>query len=385
MSSTLPELEKVSSKTTKTTRSAKKPDTIPQPRRSSVRLAIAQLAKKEHATLGKEEREEEKLTKEKGVERVMGLQKDNSAERVKRERVKRERVKKEKGGGVRKVEGAKRELKGEKEQTAKKERGVKRERGVKKERSSKKAKKLDSQEEPYPKHSFPTNEMCQIAVNSLTKLHGKIIRGEPNSRSVLDSLVGTMLSQNTTDDTSARAFGNLKSRFPTWEDARMAHEDDIEVEIRVCGLSKIRAERIKSILNKVYDERKGKTPRLSMEYVRDMDNQAVKDELCRFKGVGPKTAACVLMFNLQRPEFPVDTHVWRICKQLGWVPASCTREQCYEHMNRRVPDNLKYELHCLLVGHGKRCVKCAKNNKPRKEVAGECPLPKASAKASKKL
>ena len=73
----------------------------------------------------------------------------------------------------------------------------------------------------------------------------------------------------------------------------------------------------------------------------------------RLTGHSPKTVACVLMFAMGRAEFPVDTHVWRISMKLGWAPPSSTRETCYEHMNRRVPDQLKFDLHCLLVDHGK--------------------------------
>jgi hypothetical protein len=113
---------------------------------------------------------------------------------------------------------------------------------------------------------------------------------------------------------------------------------------------------------------------LSMEYVRALDDEAVKKELCRFKGVGPKTAACVLLFCLRRADFPVDTHVWRISKKLGWVPESASRTQAYEHLNRRIPDDVKLSLHVLLVEHGKCCQKCAKNGKPRRSVVGPCPL-----------
>ena len=63
--------------------------------------------------------------------------------------------------------------------------------------------------------------------------------------------------------------------------------------------------------------------------------------LCRFKGVGPKTVACVMMFCLARDEFPVDTHVWRISKSLGWVPAKASREDTYKHMNIRVPADIR--------------------------------------------
>ena len=76
-------------------------------------------------------------------------------------------------------------------------------------------------------------------------------------------------------------------------------------------------------------------------------------ELCRFKGVGPKTASCVMLFELQRQDFPVDTHVWKIAIALGWVPKSASRDQTYEHLNEIVPDEIKYELHVLLVRHGK--------------------------------
>ena len=84
-----------------------------------------------------------------------------------------------------------------------------------------------------------------------------------------------------------------------------------------------------------------------MEYLHQLGDEAVKKELCRFKGVGPKTAACVLMFCLNRPEFPVDTHVWRIAKRLHWVPPSATREQTYDHLNLRIPDEIKYAMHVL--------------------------------------
>lgn len=71
------------------------------------------------------------------------------------------------------------------------------------------------------------------------------------------------------------------------------------------------------------------------------------------QGVGPKTAACVCLFAMRRPEFPVDTHVWKLALKLGWVPPAATRETAYEHLNRRVPPELRFDLHVLLVEHGK--------------------------------
>lgn len=101
---------------------------------------------------------------------------------------------------------------------------------------------------------------------------------------------------------------------------------------------------------------------------------AIKQELARFKGVGPKTVACVLMFCLQRAEFPVDTHVWRISRQMGWVPRSADRNATYAHLNARVPDAVKFELHVLLIAHGKACYQCAANGRPQRPADAPCPL-----------
>ena len=94
---------------------------------------------------------------------------------------------------------------------------------------------------------------------------------------------------------------------------------------------------LQAILNTLKDER----GECSLEHLRSITDEEIKTELERFKGVGKKTIACVLMFCLNRHEFPVDTHVWRITKSLGWVPAKATRDEAYEHLNARIPDELK--------------------------------------------
>ena len=190
-----------------------------------------------------------------------------------------------------------------------------------------------------------------------TLLHGTATKGlsndgtreEPRRKPVLDSLVGTILSQNTTDATSAVAFANLKRAFPTWESVRVADPRPVEAAVKCGGLAEIKVRRIQVILNTLHEERGA----ACMEYLREMDDEAVKRELSRFKGVGPKTVSCVLMFCLKRPDFPVDTHVWKIAMTLGWIPKSATRDTAYEHLNRRVPDACKFDLHVLLVEHGK--------------------------------
>lgn len=101
-----------------------------------------------------------------------------------------------------------------------------------------------------------------------------------------------------------------------------------------------------------------------------------------FKGLGPKTISCVLLFALGRDEFPVDTHVLRITQKMGWVSGSTSREKAYEYLNKAVPSALKMDLHCLLVSHGKHCHRCAANGKPQfppKDGSKlNCPLVKVS-------
>ena len=171
---------------------------------------------------------------------------------------------------------------------------------------------------------------------------------------VLDSLIRTILSQNTTDKTSIRAYAELKRRFPEWESVRTAKSLDVEDAIRQGGLAEIKVRRIKDMLNSLKSER----GECDLEWLREKDTEFIKEYLGQFKGVGPKTIACTLMFSMHRDDFPVDTHVLRISKQLSWIPKSFSRVEAYEYLNSQIPDDVKYDLHVLLVRHGKECRQC---------------------------
>ena len=224
--------------------------------------------------------------------------------------------------------------------------------------SAKQAKLPRKLQDPFPSHPRPSEEECRLVHGALATLHPAIVDaklrqadegGCGDRRLVLDALVGTILSQNTTDTNSHRAFCQLKSEFATWEEVRVAPAESIAEAIRSGGLAATKTARIQSILETLHTER----GECDMEYLREMDDEAVKAELRRFKGVGAKTISCVLMFCLKRADFPVDTHVWKIAIALGWVPKAADRDQTYEHLNRRVPADIKYESHVLLVEHGK--------------------------------
>lgn len=205
---------------------------------------------------------------------------------------------------------------------------------------------------------------------------------EGEEESVLDGLVKTVLSQNTTEANSLKAFASLKSTFPTWEHVLAAEQKCIENAIRCGGLAPTKAACIKNIL-KCLLESKGK---LCLEYLRGLSIDEIKAELSRFRGIGPKTVACVLMFHLQQDDFPVDTHVFEISKAIGWVPTAADRNKTYLHLNQRIPKELKFDLNCLLYTHGKLCRNCIKKggNRQRKESAGNlCPLLNYCEKSNK--
>jgi adenine-specific DNA glycosylase len=121
---------------------------------------------------------------------------------------------------------------------------------------------------------------------------------------------------------------------------------------------------IQGLLNQVYEERDGE---LSLEHLRDLSTEEAKQELTKYKGIGPKTASCVLMFNMKRADFPVDTHVHRVSTRLGFVRGT-TREQTYAFMNATMPDEIKRDMHVLLIRHGKQICKA------RGPKCGECVL-----------
>jgi endonuclease-3 len=147
----------------------------------------------------------------------------------------------------------------------------------------------------------------------------------------------------------------------------------------VAGLAKTRAERIQAMLRTVKKER----GEASLDYIREFNDEQVKAELKRFKGLGPKTISCVLLFALGRDEFPVDTHVLRITQKMGWIPPSASREKAYEYLNEMIPNDVKMDLHCLLVRHGKVCHRCAANGRPQFPPDDgsklECPLVNVSS------
>nr|CAB3467630.1 unnamed protein product [Digitaria exilis] len=285
----------------------------------------------------------------------------------------------------------------------------------------------DTSSEPYPSHASPSPAQCLAVRDALLAFHDfpeefapfRLLRlggrspedgsgasppPQLPSPSVLDGLVTTLLSQNTTETISRRAFASLKDAFPSWDQVVDEEGTRLEDAIRCGGLAATKAARIRAMLRGVR-ERRGK---ICLEYLRDLSVDEVKRELSQFKGIGPKTVsltsfllfsvfsklillfkglvhamdrgevACVLMFYLQKDDFPVDTHVLRITKAMGWVPATASREKAYIHLNNKIPDDLKFDLNCLFVTHGKLCQTCAKKMGTEKNKVPNAACPIAS-------
>ncbi|KAF2769135.1 DNA glycosylase [Teratosphaeria nubilosa] len=271
---------------------------------------------------------------------------------------------------------------------------------------------------PYPDYERPTSEECYEVKRLLEKVHGKVeapkaipppsldVAGCGEVPSVLDALVRTRLSANTTNKNSSTAFQGLVARFGTikegigkgsvdWDAVRQAPQREVFKAIERGGLAQIKSKDIQAILQMVYEENqerknalidskdapvgaerepeaekqdevvKAKHNIISLDHLHLLSTNDAINKLLSYPGIGPKTASCVALFCLQRPSFAVDTHVFRLCRYLGWVPKSAKKGQpkvdrntTYSHCDARIPDELKYALHYLFVKHGKVCPRC---------------------------
>ncbi|MHA1243202.1 MAG: endonuclease III domain-containing protein [Candidatus Heimdallarchaeota archaeon] len=174
-------------------------------------------------------------------------------------------------------------------------------------------------------------------------------------REPVGELVRTILSQNTTDKNSLKAYADLQEAYPTWDDLLLADEKDLADVIRSGGLANTKAKKIKKALVEI----KKQHGTIDLEFLADYELSKATDYLISLDGVGPKTAACVLIFSFNFPIIPADTHVHRLSNRIGVVDGS-TREKTQELLQDEIPDKDKYSFHLNLIEHGRRICK-AKN------------------------
>jgi endonuclease-3 len=199
---------------------------------------------------------------------------------------------------------------------------------------------------------------------------------EPEGRTdPLSELVAVVLSQHTSDVNSERAFESLRARYPDWEAVRTAPTPAVADAIRSGGLAVIKAARIQRILTQIVEAR----GELSLDFLDGLSLDDAREFLRALDGVGPKSAACVLLFSLNKPAMPVDTHVHRVAGRLGLIPKGTTAEAAHEQLERMVPPDEVYRFHVNLIWHGRRVCKAPRPRCAECPVLALCPYPAKTA------
>ena len=207
------------------------------------------------------------------------------------------------------------------------------------------------------------------AMTDIDTIIGKLetrfgIPEKEKTKDPLSELIFTILSQNTTDKNRDRAYERLRGRFVRWEDVLAADTSEIEDAIRVGGLGPQKSKRIKAILGEIYE----KTGTLSLDYLASLGAEQARKTLLSFNGVGQKTAAIVLLFSLDIPAFPVDTHILRVTRRLGLIPAGANADAAHTILGALIPTDKYYPAQRNLIMLGRSLCK------PKNPRCADCPL-----------
>lgn len=181
---------------------------------------------------------------------------------------------------------------------------------------------------------------------------------------VLECLILTILSQNTTDVSRDKGYAQLRKKYPTWEGVLRATTKSVEQQIKIVGLGKQKAETIKNFLTWLHKE----YGELSLEFIHEMETEKAVEFLCQHKGIGIKTASVTLSFACGREVFPVDTHIHRIAKRLGLIKPNCSAEKAHHELPLIIPKGKTYPFHMNLIYFGRQICNA------RKPLCDQCPL-----------
>lgn len=219
-------------------------------------------------------------------------------------------------------------------------------------------------------------EASQDFVARITEIRETLIEafGMPVWRTPLppvDELVSTILSQNTNDINRDKAFDTLKARFPSWEAVMDADPEDVIEAVRIAGLANQKGPRIQHALMEIAEHTGGS---LDLAFLRDLPVEDARQWLMAIKGVGPKTAAIVLLFSMGIPAFPVDTHIYRVTGRLGLRPMKLNREQTHVYLEERIPPDYFYDLHLNIIRLGREVCGARKWECDHCPVESLCPF-----------
>ncbi|MBI5224502.1 endonuclease III [Candidatus Micrarchaeota archaeon] len=186
----------------------------------------------------------------------------------------------------------------------------------------------------------------------------------------IDALIAVILSQNTSDHNSMKAFEKLKKKYPNWKKILAAKESEIAKTILEGGLANIKAKRIKTVLLQIVE----KTGKLDLQFLSNYSAKDAREYLMQFSGVGPKSAAVVVAFAFEKPAFPVDTHIFRVLKRIPLIPQNTSYENAHELMEEMCPDALKIPLHAEIIAHGRKICKA------QNPICSKCVIKKECAR-----
>ncbi len=196
-------------------------------------------------------------------------------------------------------------------------------------------------------HKMKPVEKIGPVLRALDDFYGRKV--QERDRDPLDVLIRGVLSQNTSDVNSGRAWESLMAEFGDWPAMAAARTQRIADAIRSGGLADQKAATIQAVLRRL-----GERGEYSLDFLQGMDSEEAEAFLTSIKGVGVKTARLVLLFGLERPSFVVDTHVHRVSRRLGLIPARADRHKAHVILDELVPDRDKYSGHMNMIQHGRR-------------------------------
>jgi endonuclease-3 len=214
-------------------------------------------------------------------------------------------------------------------------------------------------------------------INTINKLLVKHFGIPPRSKKLpnpVDLLIATILSQNTNDKNSYRAFKYLKEKYIKWEDVARLTQPSIGKLIKVAGLGKQKSTAIKNLLSGLLKN----NSKISLNHIKKLGDEEIIDELTSYNGIGIKTASCVLLFSLDRNICPVDTHVHRTLNRIGLVRTN-SPEKTFNSINGNLPPKTAHQFHTNLIRLGREICKA------QKPLCFICPLQKKCAFPDKNL
>jgi endonuclease III len=211
--------------------------------------------------------------------------------------------------------------------------------------------------------SPPTAAAIRAMLRRLRRRFGPL--EVPRRWDPLEELILTVLSQNTSDLNSGRAYAALRERYPTWDALAQADPTELADTIRSGGLANVKAPRILAILAEIAERQEGS---YDLAWMHRATSAEVTEYLTSLAGVGPKTAACVLAFSLDRPALPVDTHVHRVAARLGFCDRRTDAARAQRILEEVVPEAIQVETHVGLIRLGREICR------PGVPRCGACPL-----------